>query len=60
LEDTVYWYKAEIHPDFKIGAPELWKFSQQNLRNGEDDGVNQYDPNSAKKLKGPAIQIRKY
>jgi hypothetical protein len=60
LEDTVYWYKAEIHPDFKIGAPELWKFSQQNLRNGEDEGMNQYDPNSAKKLRGPAIQIRKY
>lgn len=60
LEDTVYWYKAEVHPDFKIGAPELWRFSQSNMRPSEDDDMNQYDPNAAKRLKGPVIQIRKY
>ena len=59
LEDTVYWYKSEIHPDFRIGAPELWRFSQNNMR-PQDDDVNQYDPNSARRLKGPEIHIRKY
>ena len=25
LEDQVYWYRANIHNDFKIGATEFWK-----------------------------------
>jgi hypothetical protein len=30
LQDQVFWYKAEAHPDFKIGGPEFWKFSDEN------------------------------
>ena len=26
LEDQVFWYKANICPDFKIGAPQFWQF----------------------------------
>jgi hypothetical protein len=60
LEDAVFWYKAEIHPDFKIGAPELWRFSQENMRQHGEEQMNQYDPNSSRRLKGPEVQIRKY
>ena len=59
LEDTVYWYKADTHSDFKIGSPELWRFSQNNMKPADED-INQYDPNSARRLKGPQISIRKY
>jgi hypothetical protein len=34
LHDQVYWYKAESHPDFKIGGPEFWKFSDENYQEG--------------------------
>jgi hypothetical protein len=58
LEDTVFYYKAEMHPDFKIGAPELWRFSQNNMRPSEDE-MNQYRPDMIRR-KGPEIQVRKY
>ena len=34
LVDQVYWYKAEGHPDFKIGGPQYWKFSEENYQEG--------------------------
>jgi len=59
LEDTIFYYKAEIHPDFKICSPELWRFSQTNARPSED-AMGQYDPNAARRLRGPEIHVRKY
>ncbi len=59
LDDCVYWYKAELHPPFRIGAPEFWAHSAAHLKaRGEEEG-NPYDPNASRKLKGPAIQVRK-
>ncbi len=60
LEECVYWYKAEMHPDFRIGDPQFWAHSAQHYRGGDEDNVNEYDPNAARKLKGPAIQVRKF
>ena len=60
LEECVFWYKAEIHPDFRIGAPEFWAHSAQHYRGTDEENVNEYDPNSARRLKGPAIQVRKF
>ena len=60
LEDAIFWYKATIHPDFKIGADEFWKMSEQHFRekeSKEDDDT--YDPSQGRKLKGPEIQINK-
>jgi len=39
LIDQVYWYKAEAHPDFKIGGPQYWKFSEENYQEGGDDDI---------------------
>ncbi len=59
LEDCVFWYKAELHPPFRIGAPEFWAHSATHMKaRGEDEG-NPYDANASRKLKGPAIQVRK-
>ena len=30
LQDQVFWYKADARPDFKIGSPNFWKFSEEN------------------------------
>ena len=37
LTDQVFWYKAEPHDDFKIGAPSFWEYSERNLKNGGED-----------------------
>lgn len=57
LEDLIFWYKAELHPDFRIGAPELWSHSAAIYKEQED--MNAYDPSKASKLKGPPIMVRK-
>ena len=54
LEDCVFWYKANMHGDFRIGAPEFWQHSAH--KKNEDDS---YDPNASRKLKGPMINIKK-
>ena len=60
LEDTIFWYKAAIQPDFRIGAPEFWQHSAQFYKDKEDGDLNPYDPNASRKLKGPAINVRKF
>jgi hypothetical protein len=37
LEDQVYWYKASAHPDFKLCAPEIWKYNSVNYEDQDDD-----------------------
>jgi len=56
LEDSIFWYKANLHGDFRIGAPEFWQHSANRGQNGEDDS---YDINNARKLKGPEIKVNK-
>jgi hypothetical protein len=60
LEDTVFWYKASMHGDFQIGAPEFWKHSMENYKEKDPEEGNEYDANANKRLKGPAINVRKF
>jgi hypothetical protein len=59
LEDCVFWYKAELHSDFRIGAPEFWQHSAQYYKDKDEEQMNVYDPNQARRLKGPQINVRK-
>ena len=59
MEDMIFWYKAEIHGDFKLGAPELWRQSEMMARIKEEEDVNQYDPRTATRLRGPAVTVQK-
>jgi len=34
LQDQIYWYKADAHPDFKIGGPGYWDFNDKNFQEG--------------------------
>ena len=55
LDDQIFWYKAEAHPEFKLGSAEFWEMSQGIGSDDEDDQL--YDPNMDRK--GPRINVRK-
>lgn len=59
IEDAIFWYKAAIQGDFRIGAPEFWKHNATFYRDREEEDVNSYDPGSSKHLRGPSILVRK-
>jgi hypothetical protein len=57
LQDQVFWYKANPHNDFRLGAREFWELSKQI---NDDDEGEQYDPNNVrKKSSGPRISVKK-
>ena len=57
LQDQVFWYKADAHGDFRLGAREFWELSKQL---NDDDEEEQYDPNNVrKKSSGPRISVKK-
>jgi hypothetical protein len=37
IEDQVFWYKAESHEDFQLGAPQFWDFHSKNFNPYHDD-----------------------
>jgi hypothetical protein len=58
LEDQVFWYKADCHEDFRIGAREFWSLSSQcDGGDKEDDGDDLFDPKMGKK--GPLVSVKK-
>jgi hypothetical protein len=59
LEDAIFWYKAEMHADFRIGAPEFWQHNAVHYRDRDEEDVNMYDPTNSQRLRGPAIVVRK-
>ena len=54
LEDQVFWYKADMHPEFKIGASEFWKHHNNNYNDDEDE-----DQFVAPRKRGPIINVKK-
>jgi hypothetical protein len=56
LTDQIFWYKAENHPDFRLGAKEFWEISKSM---GSDDEDDAYDPSKSKKSKTPPINVKK-
>ena len=57
LNDQIFWYKAENHPDFKLGSKEFWELSKGL---GSDDEDEAYDPSkSKKKSAGQQINVKK-
>lgn len=57
LQDQVFWYKADPHPDFTLGAKEFWDLSRQ--LNDDDDPTNNYDANAHRKKNTPKIAVKK-
>lgn len=57
LEDQVFWYKADGHPEFKIGASEFWQHHNQNYNDNFDDEED--GEFVAPRKKGPTINVKK-
>ena len=57
LTDQIFWYKAQPHGTFKLGAKEFWDISKDI---GSDDEDEAYDPQkSQKRNAGQKINVRK-
>jgi hypothetical protein len=61
LEDQVFWYKADNHPDFKVCCPEAWRFSEENYSD-ENDEIDETEnlSNLYKKKNKVNLKIKKY
>lgn len=62
LEDQVFWYKAEAHEPFKVGAPEIWEFCKENCPDEDDIGDDEEDENNLRYYnpkKGPNLMVNK-
>ena len=62
LEDQVFWYKANPHSDFKIGATEFWKHHSNNFNDDYDSEEDQpFDLaySNQKRKRGPQINVKK-
>lgn len=54
LDDQIFWYKADPHRDFRLGAKEFWDLSKDM---GSDDEEEYFDPTAQRK--GPRINVKK-
>lgn len=58
IEDQIYWYRAEDHPEFKMCPEEIWDYSAANYVEEEDeDEININTFHNSKK--GPKLNIKK-
>jgi len=63
LEDQVFWYRAEQHPDFRLGAEILWKQASAMAyddESDEDNGDFLSKYNNGRKSKGMKFEVKKY
>ena len=61
ISEQVFWFKADTHPPFKLGAPEFWQYHSQNYsEGGGGDDEDEVDINSLQKKKNSiAINVKK-
>ncbi len=63
LDECIFWYKANLHGDFRLGAPEFWAHSRGGAGGAPPDefggGGDSYNGQGGQRLKGPTIQVRK-
>ena len=58
LEEQIYWYKAEMRGEFRIGAPQFWQHNAMYYRDKDEEDVNQYNP-EMRKMRGTPILVKK-
>lgn len=62
LEDCIFWYKAQPHPDFRMGAPAFWAeaalaASSGNKRGSVDENGAFPDAAELRPSKGPKVDV---
>jgi len=55
LQDTIFWYKAANHGNFRLGSKEFWELS----KNMGSDDEEEYDPSKSKKKNAVSINVKK-
>jgi hypothetical protein len=50
IEDQVFWYKADPHNDFRMGAPEFWQHHSENFNDEYDDIEDNIQVNVKKRV----------
>lgn len=58
IEDMIFWYKAEMHENFRVGAPQFWQYNDQFLDENPDD-EDDFDANSFQKRNSIPITVKK-
>jgi hypothetical protein len=62
LEQQVFWYKADDHPDFRLGADILWKQASNMVLNDDSDDENGdflSTYNNSKNNRKPRLEVKK-
>ena len=59
LEDQVFWYKADSHDEFQIGASEFWQHHSNNFNDKYDSAGEEGDFCYTSKRRGPVINVKK-
>jgi hypothetical protein len=49
IQDCVFWYKASLRKNFRIGSPELWNYHKKHYNPKHEVEGSKTDPNKAKK-----------
>ena len=49
IEDCVYWYKAKMRKNFRIGSPAIWAAHKKKYSPGGPKGQDKNDPNSVRR-----------
>jgi hypothetical protein len=47
IEDCVFWYKAKVRKNFRVGSPALWAAHNKNYTKAGTAGNAKGDPNTA-------------
>ena len=55
LEDCVFWYKAKLHKQFRVGSKKFWQIHHNNYNPNYDS-----DDETKLKLKKTPVKIKKY
>ena len=58
IEDQVFWYKADSHPDFRMGPDDVWDYSNSNYT-ADKNSDDEIDINNYTKNKGVSLKIDK-
>jgi len=59
IEDCVFWYKAKIKKNFKVGSPAIWAYHQKNYNPNHNRTTNKNDPNKVSKNTLSVKKIKK-
>ena len=61
LQDQVFWYKANMHPEFKIGAKDFWDihYATKKEESSDDDGDEVFDPSLYQKRNKCSVKVKK-